>query len=590
MAANLRKFVSTKSLVSLRGILNDGGRVAGRELEAGFKLHYDRKSAKVSLVARSSALSLPSSTSTQSLSKFIQKFPLSVGEDCIEAVSLSPDSSLVYFKLHSPSFISEVLTTTQNRSQSPTKWSSNALFEEERKNIVVEFSSPNIAKPFHVGHLRSTILGNFVANIQEEVGHNVVRLNYLGDWGTQFGLLLAGLKMRGISMKEVRNSKDPVAVLLEVYIEANRLAAEDEEFAGEARQAFAKLEEGHQQSLQDWKICREMSVESLEVAYKRLGIKFDHFDGESMYGGQASDQVVQSLERAGLLQEDEKGRKVVEGDNGSLVTIVKSDGSTLYITRDLAAAMDRKERFQIDKMYYVVDNDQQPHFKNIFHILGKLGHAWSQHCQHIRFGKILGMSTRKGSMVTVEELLKEAKAVMVESQLKSRNTRVEGVEGDATADILAVSALIALDLSKKRVKDYKFSWERALASSSKLQYSHARLFSLIDVCSPLLTPLDEGNIATETLTEPEALELAFQIARWEEVLSLAATTLEPQHIVTYLFSLASSSSKALGALQVKTNIETEPELSRARILLFACAKKVLGEGMKVLGIIPLDQV
>ena len=178
---------------------------------------------------------------------------------------------------------------------------------------------------------------------------------------------------------------------------------------------------------------------------------------------------------------------------------------------------------------------------------------------------------------------------------------------------MAVSALIALDLSKKRVKDYKFSWERALASSSKLQYSHARLFSLIDVCSPLLTPLDEGNIATETLTEPEALELAFQIARWEEVLSLAATTLEPQHIVTYLFSLASSSSKALGALQVilnvrtgigvcigtcknmdlsqvKTNIETEPELSRARILLFACAKKVLGEGMKVLGIIPLDQV
>jgi len=155
---------------------------------------------------------------------------------------------------------------------------------------------------------------------------------------------------------------------------------------------------------------------------------------------------------------------------------------------------------------------------------------------------------------------------------------------------MAVSALIALDLSKKRVKDYKFSWERALASSSKLQYSHARLFSLIDACSPLLTSLDEGNIATETLTEPEALELAFQIGRWEEVLSEAATTLEPQHIVTYLFTLASTSSKAIGALQVKTNIETAPELSRARILLFTCAKKVLGEGMKVLGIIPLDQV
>jgi len=385
MAANLRKLVSTKSLVSLRGITNDGRvAVAGRALEAGFRLHLDRKSAKVSLVAHSSALPLPTSTSTQALSQFIQNFPLSVGEDPIEAVSLSPDSSMVYFKLNSPLFISEVLTTTQKRSQSQAKWRSNALFEEERKNIVVEFSSPNIAKPFHVGHLRSTILGNFVANIQEEVGHNVVRLNYLGDWGTQFGLLLAGLKRRGIPMEEVRNSKDPVAVLLEVYIEANRLAAEDDKFAGEARQAFAKLEEGHQQSLQDWKICREMSVDSLEVAYKRLGIKFDHFDGESMYGGQVSDKVVQSLESAGLLQEDEMGRKVVEGDNGNLVTIMKSDGSTLYITRDLAAAMDRRERFQIDKMYYVVDNDQQPHFKNIFYILEKLGHAWSQQCQHIR--------------------------------------------------------------------------------------------------------------------------------------------------------------------------------------------------------------
>ena len=158
-------------------------------------------------------------------------------------------------------------------------------------------------------------------------------------------------------MDEVRNSKDPVALLLEVYIEANKLSAEDEDFASEARQAFTKLEEGDQQSLLDWKICRDMSVESLEVAYKRLGIKFDHYDGESMYGGQASAQVMESLENADLLQIDDNGRKVVEVDTGS-VTIVKSDGSTLYITRDLAAAMDRQERFQFDRMYYVVDNDQ----------------------------------------------------------------------------------------------------------------------------------------------------------------------------------------------------------------------------------------
>jgi len=167
---------------------------------------------------------------------------------------------------------------------------------------------------------------------------------------------------------------------------------------------------------------------------------------------------------------------------------------------------------------------------------------------------------------------------------------VEGLEGDATADIMAVSALISLDLSKKRVKDYKFSWERALASSNKLQYSHARLFSLLDACTPLLPPLNDGHIATETLTEFEALELAFQIARWDEILSLSATTLEPQHIVTYLFNLVSSTSKALGSLQVKPVIDSSPEVARARLLLFDCAKKVLAEGMRVLGIEPLDRV
>ena len=550
MAANIRKLLATKSLTTLRGVLNEVN-VAGRELEAGFRLHLDRKSSQVSLVARTSALPIPSSSSSQTISKFIQTFPLHDCQEGVEAVSVSTDTSMLYFKLSPVSFTHEVLTSTIRRSQGPHKWSSNALFEQERRNILVEFSSPNIAKPFHVGHLRSTILGNFVANIQEEVGHDVVRLNYLGDWGTQFGLLLAGLRKRGLSMEEVRNSKDPVALLLEVYIEANKLSAENEDFASEARQAFTKLEEGDQQSLQDWKICRDMSVESLEVAYKRLGIKFDHYDGESMYGGQSSAQVMESLENADLLQIDDIGRRVVEVDTGN-VTIVKSDGSTLYITRDLAAAMDRQDRFQFDRMYYVVDNDQQPHFKNVFQILSKLGHTWSEQCHHVRFGKILGMSTRKGSMVTVEELLREAKAVMVEGQQKSKNTRVEGLEGDATADIMAVSALISLDLSKKRVKDYKFSWERALASSNKLQYSHARLFSLLDACTPLLPPLDDGHIATETLTEPEGLELAFQIARWDEILSMSATTLEPQHIVTYLFNLVSSSSKALGTLQVDT--------------------------------------
>jgi len=341
---------------------------------------------------------------------------------------------------------------------------------------------------------------------------------------------------------------------------------------------------------------REVSVEELERSYRRLGVRFDLYHGESMYSSSRSAQVLEDLEARGAVEVLEDGRKVVQGSphsrSASKVTVVKSDGTGLYITRDLAAAIDRKERYNFDRMYYVVDNDQQSHFRNIFHILGDLlGHEWSKDCHHVRFGRILGMSTRKGSMVTVEQLLQEAMVVMEENQRRSPNTRVP--QGGDSAERMAVSALVIHDLSKRRAKDYKFSWSAALNSKGntgvRLQYAHASLHSLLEACSPLLGSLEE-QVDTSHLVEPEALELVYLIGQWDETLALAASSLEPRDLVHFLYSLASATSRALRALQVKGLVAGSPEVARARLLLFACAKKVLAEGLTVLGVTPMDQV
>jgi len=348
--------------------------------------------------------------------------------------------------------------------------------------------------------------------------------------------------------------------------------------------------------LEVWRQCREVSVEELERSYRRLGVRFDLYHGESMYSSSRSAQVLEDLEARGAVEVLEDGRKVVQGSphsrSASKVTVVKSDGTGLYITRDLAAAIDRKERYNFDRMYYVVDNDQQSHFRNIFHILGDLlGHEWSKDCHHVRFGRILGMSTRKGSMVTVEELLQEAMVVMEENQRRSPNTRVP--QGGDSAERMAVSALVIHDLSKRRAKDYKFSWSAALNSKGntgvRLQYAHASLHSLLEACSPLLGSLEE-QVDTSHLVEPEALELVYLIGQWDETLALAASSLEPRDLVHFLYSLASATSRALRALQVKGLVAGSPEVARARLLLFTCAKKVLAEGLTVLGVTPMDQV
>lgn len=296
----------------------------------------------------------------------------------------------------------------------------NRVQEESKikpKKIVIDFSSPNIAKPFHVGHLRSTIIGNFIANINEYFGNDVVKLNYLGDWGTQFGLLQYGLQSNNIAIDQL--SKNPIKYLYNVYVDANKLSLVDENVQIEAKKYFSNIEQGRT-NLEDWNKIRKITVEELEKIYQRLGIKFDEYHWESNYNGEAIKGIIEKLEQQNIITTDNFGKKVATVNNRE-VTVLKSDNSTLYLSRDIAALLDRYERYKFDSMLYVVDNAQTDHFVAVFDIVRRVNNECTKGCKHIKFGRIKGMSTRSGNVVFLNDILDEAKQKMYDKQLESKS-------------------------------------------------------------------------------------------------------------------------------------------------------------------------
>uniref|UniRef100_A0A674E6N7 Probable arginine--tRNA ligase, mitochondrial n=1 Tax=Salmo trutta TaxID=8032 RepID=A0A674E6N7_SALTR len=358
------------------------------------------------------------------------------------------------------------------------------LFDGLKKGTtVVEFSSPNIAKKFHAGHLRSTIIGNFIANLKESLGNNVIRVNYLGDWGMQFGLLGAGFQLFGCQEKLKNN---PLQHLFDVYVQVNKEAENNEVIGQAAREFFRQLEQQEHQAVLLWKQFREITVEEYQQVYKRLGVHFDIYSGESFHQQQAQ-EVVQQLQRQGLLKTTEKGTGVVDlssaGDMSSYSTVLRSDGTSLYITRsvDLAAAIDRKERYNFDEMIYVTDKSQGIHFQQLFQILLAMGHSWAERCQHVPFGLVQGMKTRLGEVVFLEDVLDEARGRMLRNMSQSKTTK-EMVYPEDTAEKVGISALIVQDFKGPLGSDYKFDWDRILQAQGDtgvfLQYTHARLCRL----------------------------------------------------------------------------------------------------------------
>ena len=514
------------------------------------------------------------------ISSFTQNYPTDENVTGVDAT----DNDKIKFYIDGKKFQKQVIQTSLKRPPD-YQWNRNALFPENMHNILVEFSSPNIAKPFHIGHFRSTIIGNFVAKINAKVGNKVIKINYLGDWGTQFGLLLAGLKSSGIENIKNMNISD----LLKVYIDANEKAKEDDKFAAEALENFNLLENGDIEKEAIWEICKSLTIEELNKNYDKLGISFDQYHGESEYSKNKSVEVLKLLEEKNLLKQSDDGRTIIPLDKTN-VTVTKSDGTSLYISRDIAAALDRKKLYNFDKMYYVVDNSQGPHFHNLFEILRRMGCSWADDCHHVKFGKIQGMSTRQGNIVLMNDILEEAKMRMMENQDKSNNTKVTEDDREATAQYVGISALIINDLKQRRTKDYSFSWDLALNdvgdTGVKLQYTHARLSSLISKCSE--HDIDVDHVDAELLSEPIAVELVYVISRYDEILSQSYKTLEPYHLVKYLFQLCNTTSKAIKLLPVKQ--ANNHQVSAARLKMFEASRKVLADGLDTLGIKPLEKI
>ncbi|GAB1863082.1 arginine--tRNA ligase [Camponotus japonicus] len=492
--------------------------------------------------------------------------------------NVSTENNAISFNFTREKCIKEILEHNCSAVSAPA-------FVNNKKNIIVEFSSPNIAKPFHLGHLRSTIIGNYIANINSFVENNVKKINYLGDWGTQYGLIQLGIDMVDISKDEMK--KSPIKALYTAYITANKLAETDSSILDRARKIFNDLETGIGVTCEQWKTFKQYTIEELKRTYGRIGITFNEYHWESMYNAKNIEKIITLMEKMQLLIIDEQNRKIVNLDNDKIVPLIKSDGSTLYIARDIAAAIDRFERNNFDCMYYVVDNTQAEHFSNLLEILRRMKVPWVERLKHIRFGRLHGMSTRKGNIIFLEDILNTTRDIMKQKQLDSCTTKVQLDSTDNSSDILGISAMIINDLKKRRQRDYTFDLNAAFDlkgdTGVKLQYTHCRLINLKRNCGAVLPSECEPSLLREEVVD----ELIVLIAKFEEIVLKSYEEMEPCILTGYLFRLSHVINKAFKTLKVKNE---SSDVASQRLLLFHVARNILAQGMNILGLMPLEEM
>ncbi|XP_068564452.1 probable arginine--tRNA ligase, mitochondrial [Cebidichthys violaceus] len=499
---------------------------------------------------------------------------------------ISAGCGVINFKVNRKLLVQKMLEPFGKDEDEKFALNSELFNSLKRGTTLVEYSSPNIAKKFHAGHLRSTIIGNFIANLKQCLGNNVIRMNYLGDWGMQFGLLGAGFSQFGCQEKLKQN---PLQHLFEVYVQVNKEAEHNEDMMQAARDFFRQLEQHESEAVSLWRQFREITVDEYQRVYKRLGVHFDIYSGESFHHHQAQ-EVVQQLQSRGLLKTSEKGTGVVDlsstGDMSSVCTVLRSDGTTLYITRDLAAAIDRKEKYHFDEMIYVTDKSQAHHFHQLFHILLAVGHSWADRCEHVPFGLVLGMNTRRGEVVFLEDVLDEARARMLHNMNQSKTTK-EMDNPEDTAEKVGISALIVQDFRGALRSDYKFDWDRMLQAQGDtgvfLQYTHARLRSLIRRNKGVEAVIFDPSL----LLEQTSITILQHLLRYDEVLYQSAQDLQPKHLVNFLLKLCHLIASAHRELPVKGSSQ---DVAQARLRLFSGACSVLANGMRILGITPVDKM
>lgn len=446
------------------------------------------------------------------------------------------------------------------------------------RNIVIDLSSPNIAKPFSIGHLRSTVIGDALSNIFQKLGYETVKINHLGDWGKQFGMLIVAYKKWG-SEEAVR--AHPIDELLKLYVRINAETKNHPELDEEAREWFRKLENNDEEALALWQWFRDESLMEFNRLYAELGIDFDSYNGEAFYNDKM-EEVVQLLAEKGLLEES-KGAQVVNLEKYGIehpALIKKSDGATLYITRDLAAAIYRKRTYDFAKAIYVVGQEQTAHFKQLKAVLAEMGYAWSKDIQHVSFGLVTKngqkLSTRKGNVILLEPTIAEAVKRSL-AQIDTKNPDL--VNKEAVAHAVGVGAIKFYDLKTDRTNGYDFDLEAMVSFEGEtgpyVQYAHARIQSI-------LRKADFQPQATENyqLNDTESWEIIKLIQDFPNTIVKAADNFEPSLIARFAIHLAQSFNKYYAHTRI---LDDSPERDSRLALSYATAT-VLKEALALLGV------
>lgn len=448
------------------------------------------------------------------------------------------------------------------------------------KNVVVEFCSANIAKPFHIGHLRSTMIGNSLYRIYKALGFNVIAINHLGDYGTQFGKLILAYKLWG-DREEIE--KNPIDEFLKLYVKFHEEAEKNTALEDEARAIFTKLEKGDSEIKSLWAWIRELSLKEFMKVFDMLGVTFDSYNGEAFYSDKM-DEVLDILRKKNIVKND-GGAEIVDLSEYNMpnTLITKSDGSTLYVTRDLAAAIYRIREYNFYKNIYVVAYEQDLHFKQWFKILELMGFKESKDCIHVNFGIISleegSLSTRKGRVLKLEDILNKAKDMALKI-IEEKNPNLENKE--KIAEQIGYGAIIFQDLYNQRIKDYTFSWENALSfegeSAPYVQYAQARANTLIEKSG--IEPCYE-NIDISLLNDEESQDLIKTLLAFPAVIISAMEHNEPSKISRYAVELAGKFNKFYNSKQI--NVEDE-ELRKARITLTFAGKTVINRALELIGV------
>ena len=456
----------------------------------------------------------------------------------------------------------------------------------EARTVIVEFSSPNIAKPFHIGHIRSTVIGNSIYKIYDALGYNVIRINHLGDYGTQFGKMICAYRHWG-RKEDVIN--EPIKTLLGYYTKFHEEVETHPELDDEAREIFTKLEHGEPEEVELWQWFRDESLKEFNRVYKMLGIEFDSYNGESFYSDKMP-RFVKELEEKGLLQES-RGAHIVDLEKYGLgvALITKSDGSTLYITRDIAAAVYRKETYDFYKNIYVVASQQNLHFQQWIQILELMGYEWARDCVHVPFGLVSledgTMSTRHGRVVFLEDVLNRA-VEQTKEIIRDKGVNTDNI--DETARQVGIGAVIFNELSNNRIKDYVFSWGKVLDFNGEtgpyVQYTYARCASVLrNAGEEVVSRAMEKGLAGVNagyLTGESSFELAKLIYRLPQVVAEAGEKYEPSIVTRHIVDIAQSFNRFYHDEHILTDNQEERV---AKLALVMAAKTAIKNGLALLG-------